>query len=709
MYHPNLFTPKKHNLIAALLMLSLLTPLGTTLQAQDLVWAKRAGGSGSDVGFGIATDAAGNSYVTGSFNGSVVFGPGEANETIFNSVGSADIFVAKYNSAGALEWAKRAGGTGLDQGFGIATDAAGNSFVTGLFNDSAIFGPGEANETTLTSTGSNEIFVAKYNSTGVLEWAKHAGGTGNDVGISITANAAGNSFVTGFWNGSAVFGPGEANETILTSAGSFDIFVAKYNSAGALEWAKRAGGTSFDQGLGIATDAASNSYVTGLFRGSAVFGPEEANETILTSAGSDDIFVAKYNSTGALEWAKRAGGIDIQDGGICIATDAAGNSSVTGSFRASAVFGSEEANETTLTSAGFGDIFVAKYNSAGALEWAKRAGGTGFDQVRGIAIDAAGNSYVTGLFVVSAVFGPGEANETTLTSTGSNDIFVAKYNRLGTLEWAKRAGGTTQDDGNAIAIDVVGNSFVTGFFTSSTVFGPGEINETTLTSAGSLDIFVAKLAITLQAQLQNIIAAVENFVATGVLNQSQANALIAKLEAAIRQIDIVNNNTAINQLQAFINQVNAFINSGLLTPAQGQLLIDAANAVIDQLNGLTKQGIAGQPEEPVQPITFALAQNYPNPFWSEATSRFAGNPETMINFALPQAGKVTLRIYAETGQRVRTLVDRSMPAGQQAVSWDGRNQSGNTVAAGVYLYQIVVAGENGEAVFSETKRMILLK
>jgi uncharacterized protein (TIGR03437 family) len=175
--------------------------------------------------------------------------------------------------------------------------------------------------------------------------------------------------------------------------------------------------------------------------------------------------------------------------------DAAGNSYVTGGFTASATFGPGETNETTLTSAGVipPDIFVAKYDVSGNLLWAKRAGGTDFDLGSGLAVDTAGNSYVTGIFFASATFGPGEINETTLTSAGDRDIFVAKYDASGDLLWAKRAGGTGVDLGSGLAVDTAGNSYVTGGFGRAATFGPGETNETALTSAGDPDIFVVKL------------------------------------------------------------------------------------------------------------------------------------------------------------------------------------------------------------------------
>ncbi|MGH7453317.1 MAG: FlgD immunoglobulin-like domain containing protein, partial [bacterium] len=112
---------------------------------------------------------------------------------------------------------------------------------------------------------------------------------------------------------------------------------------------------------------------------------------------------------------------------------------------------------------------------------------------------------------------------------------------------------------------------------------------------------------------------------------------------------------------------------------------------------------------PLSVTSYELAQNYPNPFSAAGRSRMAGNPSTQINFALPEAGKVTVNVYAESGQLVHALVDAEIQAGRHALRWNGRNQSGHVVAAGVYLYRIVVTGKSGETVFTETKRMTLLK
>jgi uncharacterized delta-60 repeat protein len=392
-----------------------------------------------------------------------------------------------------LMWAKRAGGDDHAYGYAIAALSDNSTVVTGWFYGSAVFGEGEANETTLVSAGGFDIFIARYNPDGTLAWAKRAGGTSYDLGIAITALSDNSIVVAGEFRGSATFGPGEANQTTLVSAGGFDIFIARYNPDGSLAWAKRAGGTGDDVGYRIAALSDNSTVVTGLFFDSAVFGEGEANETTLVSAGSWDIFIARYDPDGTLAWAKRAGGTSY-DLGYAITALSDNSTVVTGWFYGSAVFGEGEANETTLLSAGEGDVFIAHYNPDGTLAWAKRAGGTFGIEGYAIAALSDNSTVVTGLFYGSAIFGEGEANETTLVSADEEDVFIAHYNPDGTLAWAKRAGGTGDDVGYAIAALSDNSTVVTGAFVGSAIFGEGEANETTLVSAGNRDVFIAHFA-----------------------------------------------------------------------------------------------------------------------------------------------------------------------------------------------------------------------
>ncbi len=439
-------------------------------QNEDWFWAKKAGGTSNESGKSIAVDDNGNSYVTGYFYGSATFGT--------TTLSGSGIFVAKMDSNGNWLWAKQAGGLYSGYSYGIAVDANENSYVTGYFSGSATFGT-----TTLTSSSEyySDIFVAKLDSSGNWLWAKQAGGTDCHDGYGIAVDADGNSYVTGYFYGSATF-----STTILTSNGYEDIFVAKLDSSGNWLWAKKAGGTNYDDGYGIAVDANGNSYVTGYFLGDADFG-----NTTLTSSGGSDIFVAKLDINGNWRWAKQARGTSY-DKGYSIAVDANGNSYVTGGLSGSVTFGT-----TTLINSGEYDIFVAKLDINGNWLWAKKAGGTSGDFGNGIAVDANGNSYVTGNFWSSATFGT-----TTLTSSGGYDIFVAKLDINGNWLWAKQAGGgAIYDYGQSIAVDANGNSYVTGYFEGGATFGT-----TTLNSSGSWDIFVAKLGEVNSIDLPDIIS-----------------------------------------------------------------------------------------------------------------------------------------------------------------------------------------------------------
>jgi hypothetical protein len=317
------------------------------------------GGTSNDSGYSIAVDSSGNVYTTGFFEGTVDFDPG-AGTTTLTSAGSADVFVSKLDSSGALVWAKSFGGASNDVGRSIAVDSSGNVYTTGFFEGTVDFDPG-AGTSNLTSAGGADVFVSKLNSSGVLVWAKSFGGASLDVGISIAVDSSGNVYTTGYFQGTADFDPG-AGTSNLTSAGDFDIFVSKLDSSGNFVWAKSFGAAAVDTGNSIAVDSSGNVYTTGIFAGTVDFDPG-AGTTTLTSAGSVDIFVSKLDSSGALVWAKGFGGASL-DVGNSIAVDSSGNVYTSGYFNGTADF-DPGAGTSTLTSAGGADIFVLKLTSSG--------------------------------------------------------------------------------------------------------------------------------------------------------------------------------------------------------------------------------------------------------------------------------------------------------------------------------------------------------
>ncbi len=373
-----------------------------------------------------------------------------------------------YSQSPNWLWAKNAVGTGWDDGYSVAVDASGNAYVTGFYLSPTItFG-----NFTLTNAGA-DIFLVKYDAIGNVLWAKNGGGTTNDRGVSVAVDASGNAYVTGYFNSSTItFGT-----YTLTNAGSYDIFLVKYDSSGNVLWAKSAGGTSSDDGASVAVDASGNSYVTGAFSSDTItFG-----SYTLTNASGTDIFLVKYDVSGNVVWATSTTGTSL-DRGNSIANDATGNVYITGYFESPAIaFGSYILNNTDGS-----DIFLAKYDGNGNVIWATNAMGTSWDVGRSVAVDASGNAYVTGNFESPSItFG-----SFTLTNAGFYDIFLVKYDSAGNVIWAKSSEGTDLDEGNSVAVDAVGNSYVTGAFSSPAItFGSFTL---TNTSAPNFDMFLIK-------------------------------------------------------------------------------------------------------------------------------------------------------------------------------------------------------------------------
>lgn len=372
------------------------------------------------------------------------------------------------------QWARSAGQGGNEATSGIAVDASGNVYATGWYTSANIvFG-----STNLINPGgfTSDIFLTKYDGAGNVLWAKTFGGTDGDIGNAVTVDAAGNVYFTGLFT-SSVMAVGTVMLTNTSTTGS-DVFVAKLDPSGNTIWAKSAGGTSGDKGNGIIVDASGNVFVTGSFSSPSInFGTGT-----MTNTGSNDIFTVKYDQSGNAIWAKNVGDSG-NDAGNGIAVDASGNIYITGLYSSSSInFGTG-----SLTNAGSNtqDIFIAKYNSAGTAVWSTRSGGSLDDLGTGIAVSKS-NVYVTGAFNSSTL----SIGATILgnASAGTSDLLLAKYDLAGNGAWAKRAGGSDYEGGNAVACDSLGNVYMTGYFVSSSItFGTINVNNSTF---GTKDLFV---------------------------------------------------------------------------------------------------------------------------------------------------------------------------------------------------------------------------
>jgi hypothetical protein len=444
------------------------------------------GGTLNDSGVSIAVDSSGNIYTTGFFRGTADFDPG-VGVTNLTAIGFADVFVSKLDSTGALIWAKSFGGDYAIWSNSIAVDSSGNVYTAGYFIGTADFdpGPGTTNLITVSapSVFNYDVFVSKLDSSGNFIWAKSFGGSSLDWGTAIAVDNSGNVYTTGFFEGTADFDPG-IGVTNLTAVDYEDAFVSKLDSTGALIWAKSFGawGTSFgERDISITVDTSGNVYTTGYFQGTVDFDPG-AGTTNLTSAGGNDIFVSKLDSSGNLVWAKGFGGTTYEQG-FSISVDNSGNVYTTGDFAGTADF-DPGVGVTNLTAIGFADAFVSKLDSTGALIWAKGFGlANTYTYGSAIAVDSSGNIYTTG------------GNEILIIDPFSlnPNFFVSKLNSSGALLWEKSYGGSGLDYGNSIAVDNSGNVYTTGLFVGTVDFDPG-VGTSNFTSAGFNDAFVLKLS-----------------------------------------------------------------------------------------------------------------------------------------------------------------------------------------------------------------------
>ncbi len=470
-----------------IVLFAILTCSNLKAQTPTFSWAGAVGGSSYDAGTDIATDASGNVYTIGFFQGLAVdFDPGPAGNFLVGN-GGYDIFILKLDANGYFQWVKAIGALQNDVPLSIALDQNGNILVTGHFFGPTDFDPG-AGVATLTSNGVRDIFVLKLDPNGNFLWAKSIGGTGDDFGNAIATDANGNVYTTGEFTGTADFDPG-AGTSNLTSNGNVDMFIQKLDANGNFQWATNVGGVNPDRGFGITTDATGNVYTTGLFVGTVDFDPG-AGALDLTSTQLD-AFIQKLDANGNLVWAKSMGG-SSWDVGQSISIDASGNVLTTGYFSTTADF-DPGAGVANITATGGRDIFVQKLDVDGNFIWVKKMGGTSDDFGYAIDTDAQGNVYSTGEFSSTADFNPGTAT-LNLTSAGFSDIYYQKLDGNGNFIWAVKIGGISIEIGQAITIDAAGDILCTGYFGDEIDFNPGPGVTNLLAVGADSEVYIQKFA-----------------------------------------------------------------------------------------------------------------------------------------------------------------------------------------------------------------------
>lgn len=416
-----------------------------SMYAQNF-WMQDAGGPTIDEAMDVSVDGTGNTYVTGYFTTSATFGT-----NVISSAGIDDVFLAKLDPAGLYLWSVSAGGANSDRALSISCDNTGNSYITGYFYGTATFG-----SQSITANGAQDIFIAKYDNSGICLWAKSAGGVGADIGNGIAVDNLGNVIVTGEFAGSASFG----SSSLTSLNGTTDVFTTKLDANGNFLWAKKGSAWQTDRGLDVVCDAVGGIYVTGQFSDTITFDQVHLNNMV------NAVFLIKYDAGGNEQWFRRIGGgaMNIANS---IASDALGGIYLTGDFQGTITFfgSSNVALSATYTNG----IFIAKYDMSGNLIWDVAESSDSPLTARAVSA-VAGDCYVAGNFKCILNSYNDQLSPTQFNSSGHWDVFTGKYNAAsGAWIQGRQLGGAQDQICNGIAIDASGSPHLAGGYLLSIV------------------------------------------------------------------------------------------------------------------------------------------------------------------------------------------------------------------------------------------------
>jgi len=520
----------------------------------------------------------------------------------------------------------------------------------------------------------------------VMWWNKSYGDDQNEYGASVCADLSGNIVMTGAFADTINFGGGD-----LVSAGSWDVFLAKFDPNGNHLWSYRYGAQDADEPVAVATDPNGNVFVLGTFQRTVDFG---GGPLTCTGGVLPDVFLVKYSPDGAHIWSKRFGGSGFERAGG-LAVDDIGRSVITGGFTGTTDFGGG-----SVSAVGIEDVFVAKYSPAGNYVWSLQFGNSSSQAGLGVAVDASYNVIVTGEFYGSVDFGGG-----ILTSSGNTDIFVAKYTISGNHVWSKRYGfnsvslNNDPQSGKAIAVDASDNIIVTGDFIGSVNFGGGAMAAVGVDN----DVFVAQLDPNGVHQWSTSFGGpAGDHVYSLAVDASNDVTLTGSFQETVNfgggPIASNNNSEDIFLVKYDVNGNHIWSGGfgdvydvdhgrGVAFDPAGDLLVTGRfRGTLDlghwpnltsASTGNTDVLLAKFTSDPtaVRPGGYAsgLSVAYPNPF----------NPATRVDYTVTRRARVRLAVYDVSGRRVAVLVDRVRTPGTYTAEWEAAG-----AASGVYFIRL---------------------
>jgi hypothetical protein len=414
-----------------------------------------------------------------------------------------NVFLAKYSSDGSVLWALRhVAPTGVIPR-DLTTDLSGNVYFSSYYEGAlTVYATNGTIATTKLHSGSQDGYLAKYSSEGVLLWMARNAATGGNFGVGIAVDLSQNVYLGGVYSTAlTLFNPDETSSIQLTTvSGPNDGFLAKYSPAGTPLWVARTSGTSFDSGgVSLKTDSSGNVYSVGINVLAAVtfF---NANGTTggslsFTGATSEATWLASWDTSGTFRWALRFVTNDLNSSPGALSIDSSANLYVSSAYNATMTLrNTADTVVATLSNSGAYDAFIASYTSAGAYRWHARIVGTGSSDIVAHTNDSSGNQYVFGVYTSNIIiYNFGETVSNTLTNSGSYDAFLVKYSSAGVLLWSTRIASTNLEYTYMPSADSNGNVYVSGRYEGTcTFFNVGGGIGATLSNITAPDVFLAE-------------------------------------------------------------------------------------------------------------------------------------------------------------------------------------------------------------------------
>lgn len=436
-------------------------------KAQDFQWVNSISGA-SARGMAMVTDPEGNLYVTGNVNGLADFDPGPEEAWTSTTGINANIYLVKYDPQGNYLWHIDMGGSGSEIPKGLAIDHSGNLIIVGRFNSYLDWDPG-LDTTAFGTAGSTDGFVATYQSDGSFLWAQPIGGSSHDEAISVAIDELDNIYVCG-WIGDDVDFDNGVEEALLEVAEgeSQDAYLLRYSPDGDFDWVKGIQGNDSQLSFSVAYGQAGDLYVHGFFSGDeSVLVPDSSMN--ISSNGSADTYLCKYDTSGTIKWAKTIGG-EEPDVSSVVRADGKGYIYIMGEFNGTVDL--DPGSGVDLHTADYSRmLYFSKLDTAGNAIWSHAIHGNNhFDGMSDIVVDHEGSVFLCSAFFAEMDMDVG-SDSLISEPIIANDLYLVKYDSIGDFRWSRTIHTLgVFDTANGLAVDSTGNVFITGGFGDEAIF-----------------------------------------------------------------------------------------------------------------------------------------------------------------------------------------------------------------------------------------------